>query len=181
LNKKGEPIYDANDDIDLAKFKTTVKDVPFWLAGSYAHADKLCDVIDLGGQGIQVGTMFALCKESGLEADVKAETLEKIAGGQKYDVFTDPVVSPTGYPFKVLKIDNSLSSEKNYNERPRGCTMGFLTTPYVEPEAGNNGEEKIGYRCPAEPVDGWIKKGGEPEAKDKSYLLSLSIQEQPSR
>jgi nitronate monooxygenase len=164
LNERGEPIYGPKDDVDLVKFKAAVKDVPFWLAGSYAHPDKLSEVIEVGGHGVQVGTMFALCRESGLETNVKAEILEKIAGGQQYDVFTDPVASPTGYPFKVLKIEDSLSSEKNYNERPRCCSLGYLRTPYVKSESGKDGEEKIGYRCPAEPVDEWIKKGGEPEA-----------------
>jgi NAD(P)H-dependent flavin oxidoreductase YrpB (nitropropane dioxygenase family) len=142
---------------DLAKFKKAVKGVPFWLAGSYAHPSKLCDVKDLGGQGIQVGSLFSLSKESGLDDAAKQSTLVEIAA-HSMEVFTDPVASPTGYPFKVLKKEGTLSDEKVYDARPRMCSLGYLRTPFI----GVDG--KIGYRCPSEPVKDWVRKGGAIEA-----------------
>jgi hypothetical protein len=73
-------------------------------------------------------------------------------------VFTDPVASPTGFPFKVLELEDSLSVKEKYEERPRVCNLGYLRTPFVDPKG------KVGYRCASEPVDAWVKKGGSVEA-----------------
>eukprot|EP01083_Nonionella_stella_P016147 45153_1 len=56
-----------------------------------------------------------------------------------------------------------------YNARPRVCNLGYLRMPYVQP----NG--KIGYRCPSEPVDEWIKKGGDVEATKGRKCLCNSL------
>jgi nitronate monooxygenase len=157
LNEKGEPIYGPKDEVDLLKFLQASQGLPFWMAGSYAHPDKFSEVVKMGVQGVQCGTLFALSDESGMDKGARQEILSAIA---KKDllVFTDPVASPTGYPFKVLQLDNTLSNEDNYQARPRLCSLGYLRTPYMD-DVG-----KIGYRCPAEPVKDWLKKGGEIEA-----------------
>ena len=93
-----------------------------------------------------------------MEDLTRRQILKEVVEHGDMDVFTDPVASPTGYPFKVLDVAGTLSEEKVYKERPRMCSLGYLRAPYVD----NNG--KIGYRCPAEPVDNWVKKGGEVEA-----------------
>jgi nitronate monooxygenase len=160
LNEKGEPIYGPKDEVDLLKFLKASKGLPFWLAGSYAHADKFVDIIKMGGAGVQVGSMFALAKESGMKQDVKEDILRRLAEGETLEVFTDPVASPTGYPFKVLELKDSLASKERYEKRPRICSLGYLRTPYIKDD--NDGQ--IGYRCPAEPVDDWLKKGGDVEA-----------------
>ena len=159
LNEKGEPVYGPKDDVDLEKFAKVVKDkVPFWMAGAYAHADKFRECIALGAQGVQCGTLFALAEESGMEDGMRQEILKTICEDGDMEVFTDPVASPTGYPFKVLEIPRTLSEEQEYKARPRLCSLGYLRSAYVD----ENG--KVGYRCPAEPVEDWVKKGGEVEA-----------------
>jgi NAD(P)H-dependent flavin oxidoreductase YrpB (nitropropane dioxygenase family) len=158
LNDKGEPIYGPKDEVDLLKFLKASQNLPFWLAGSYGNAEKFAEIIEMGGTGIQVGTAFALSKESGMEQSMK-QTILKALKEKDLEVFTDPVASPTGYPFKVLELENTLSAEEVYNERPRLCSLGYLRTAYIDEKTG-----KIGYRCPAEPVDDWLKKGGEIEA-----------------
>ena len=157
LNERGEPVYGPKDEVDLVKFKTAVKGLPFFLAGYYARPEKLQEVLAIGGQGIQVGTSFAFCKESGLEQAAKAEVLRQVQSGD-LSVFTDPVASPTGFPFKVLELEDSLSVKEKYEERPRVCNLGYLRTPFVDPKG------KVGYRCASEPVDAWVKKGGSVEA-----------------
>lgn len=156
LNEKGEPVYGEKDEVDLEKFKVASKGLPFWLAGFYARPEKLQEVLAMGGAGIQVGTSFAFSKESGLKRDVKDVVLKKVQKGD-LTVFTDPVASPTGFPFKVLELDDSLSVKTKYDARPRICNLGYLRTPYMD-------GEKIAYRCAAEPVDDWVKKGGDVEA-----------------
>jgi len=159
LNDKGEPIYGPKDDVDLTKFAAATKgEVPFWMAGSYAHSDKFCDCIELGAQGVQCGTLFALSEESGMAEDMRQVILDAISK-EDLDVFTDPVASPTGYPFKVLRVDGTLSDPDLYQNRPRLCSLGYLRTPYIDPDTG-----KLGYRCPAEPVKDWLDKGGDIEA-----------------
>jgi NAD(P)H-dependent flavin oxidoreductase YrpB (nitropropane dioxygenase family) len=157
LNDKGEPIYGPKDEVDLLKFLQASHGLPFWMAGSYAHPDKFSEVVKMGAQGVQCGTLFALADESGMDKDTRQEILSAIAE-KDLSVFTDPVASPTGYPFKVLKLDNTLSNDDNYEARPRLCSLGYLRTPYIDDDG------KIGYRCPAEPVEDWVKKGGEIEA-----------------
>jgi NAD(P)H-dependent flavin oxidoreductase YrpB (nitropropane dioxygenase family) len=157
LNDKGEPVYGPKDEVDLLKFLQAAHGLPFWMAGSYAHPDKLSEVVKMGAQGIQCGTLFALADESGMDETTRQEILSSIAE-KDLSVFTDPVASPTGYPFKVLKLDNTLSNDENYEARPRLCSLGYLRTPYLDEDG------KIGYRCPAEPVEDWVKKGGEIEA-----------------
>jgi nitronate monooxygenase len=161
LNERGEPIYGPKDQVDLHKFLDSAKGLPFWLAGSYGHADRFCEILEMGGAGVQVGTLFALCKESGMDEETKQQILSTLAdpAEQGMDVFTDPVASPTGYPFKALQLPGTLSEEQVYQERPRLCSLGYLRTPYIDQKTGH-----VGYRCPAEPVEDWLKKGGEIEA-----------------
>lgn len=164
LNDKGEPVYGEKDEVNLEKFKAAVKGLPFWMAGFYARPEKLQEVLAMGGAGIQVGTSFAFTKESGLAKNVKDIVLAKVKNGDM-TVFTDPVASPTGFPFKVLEIEDSLSSKANYDARPRVCNLGYLRTPYHK-EGGS-----VGYRCASEPVDDYLKKGGVIEATEGRKCL----------
>jgi len=72
-------------------------------------------------------------------------------------VFTDPLASPTGFPFKVAQLQGSYSDPEVAKSRQRICDLGYLRDPYVAP-SGN-----IGYRCSAEPVDIYVSKGGKIE------------------
>jgi len=168
LNERGEPIYGPKDDIDLVKFKQAVGDLPFWLAGYYARPEKLNEVIAMGGAGIQVGTSFAFSKESGLAPEPKQVVLDRVSQGD-LSVFTDPVASPTGFPFKVLELEGSLSDKDKYLARPRVCNLGYLRTPYMRDDG------KVGYRCASEPVDDWLKKGGDLAATEGRKCLCNSL------
>jgi hypothetical protein len=44
-----------------------------------------------------------------------------------------------------------------YRERPRRCDLGYLRQAYLRPDG------LVGYRCPAEPVDDFVRKGGHGE------------------
>lgn len=85
--------------------------------------------------------------------DLKKRLIEKIRK-EEAEVFTSPLVSPTGFPFKVAQLEGTLSDPELYNARPRICDLGFLRILYKR----ENGS--IGYRCAAEPVDDFVKKGG---------------------
>ncbi len=154
LSSGDEPVYGPRDAADLSKFREY--DLPFWLAGSFGSAEGLKHALSEGAAGVQAGTAFALCEESGLLPEVRLELIRAALAG-KARVFTDPQASPTGFPFKVADLAGSLSEESVYRKRRRVCDIGFLRQPYRRPDG------KIGYRCPAEPVAAYVAKGGREE------------------
>lgn len=154
LNEKGEPIYGPRDVPDLAKIREL--GLPFWLAGSYGQPGKLEEAAGLGATGIQVGTAFAFCEESGIRDDLKRQTTQLSQEG-KAQVYTDPLASPTGFPFKVVQLPGTQSDNRANDHRPRLCDLGYLRHPYRAADGS------LGYRCPAEPIEDYIRKGGKPE------------------
>ncbi len=150
-----EPVYGPKDAVDLARLADL--GVPFYLAGGYGEPGRLSQALDLGAAGVQVGTVFAFCRESGLVRALKESALGK-AARELGRVVTDALASPTGFPFKVLDLEGTLSDLREYLARPRRCNFGFLRTLYRTEDGG------VGYRCPAEPEASWAAKGGDPEA-----------------
>jgi nitronate monooxygenase len=154
LSEIGEPVYGERDSIDIAKLREL--GVPFWLAGGYGHPEKVREALALGAAGVQVGTAFEFANESGLREDLKEALLHKVITGHA-KVFTDPLCSPTGFPFKVAELKGTASEADVYTERPRICDLGFLREAYRTEDGG------IGYRCAAEPVTVYLSKGGHVE------------------
>lgn len=154
LNAAGEPVYGDRDSVNLAELRTL--GAPFWLAGGYGSAVKLREAIEEGAAGVQVGTAFALSDESGLREDLKRALLTQVAAGESA-VFTDPLASPTGFPFKVAQIAGTSSQSGVYVSRQRVCDLGYLREMYVAADG------TIGYRCAAEPLANYIAKGGAAE------------------
>ncbi len=153
LSVEGEPIYGPRDEVDLTELAAL--GVPFWLAGGYAHRDRVQAAVEAGAAGVQVGTAFAFCAESGLEPSLRQQCLEAVLHNEAH-VFTDPAASPTRFPFKVVVLPRSLTDADVYEDRPRRCDLGYLRRAYLKPDG------TIGYRCPAEPVEEYVRKGGDP-------------------
>lgn len=152
LGESGEPVYGPRDQIDVGKFRDI--GLPFWLAGGFGQAGKLREARALGATGIQVGTAFALSAESGFDPELKSQILDSIRR-QDLRIFTDPVASPTGFPFKVASVADTLSDQSIYDSRHRICDIGVLREPFMKPDGS------IGFRCSAEPVDAFVAKGGD--------------------
>lgn len=148
LNEAGEPTYGERDVVDLAKLAEL--GLPFWIAGGSGSPEALADALAAGAAGIQVGTLFAFCDESGIDATLKHDALREIAAGTAR-VFTDPRASATGYPFKVLQLADTAQQD---DSRERICDLGYLRTAF------KGADDRIGYRCAAEPVADYVKKGG---------------------
>lgn len=154
LNDNGEPVYGERDQADLSELKKT--GLPFWLAGMFGSREKLREALDAGAAGVQVGTPFAFCRESGITEEIKESTLKQVLDGN-VSVFTDPNASASGYPFKVLKLEGTLSESDVYESRPRVCDLGYLRSAYTTPGGS------IGFRCPGEPECDYVRKGGQME------------------
>ncbi|HNE83637.1 MAG TPA: nitronate monooxygenase, partial [bacterium] len=70
---------------------------------------------------------------------------------------TNPVISPTGFPFKVTQLKGTVSDPEVYSARERICDLSLLRT------VSKNDDGTIVYRCPAEPVEEYVRKGGNVE------------------
>jgi nitronate monooxygenase len=151
LSEKGEAVYGERDRVDLDKIRQI--GIPFWLAGSYGTPEKMMEALELGAAGVQVGTAFAFCQESGLREDYKSALLAKIKRGEA-STFTDPLSSPTGFPFKAAQLEGTTSEAEVYRNRKRICDVGVLRESYRTPSG------TIAYRCPSEPENIYIAKGG---------------------
>jgi len=148
LNERGEPVYGERDAVDLEKLKEL--GLPFWLAGGTGSPARLAEALACGAAGIQVGTLFAFSNESGFEDSLKRDVLDHAARGE-VDVLTDPRASPTGYPFKVVTW---AGDENGQRTRQRKCDLGYLRIAYRRDDG------RTDYRCAAEPVEDYLRKGG---------------------
>lgn len=149
LNERGEPVYGDRDVVDFAMMREI--GLPFWLAGGVGSSEGLAMARAAGAAGIQVGTLFAYCDESGIAPEHKQRVLQAVAAGE-VTVYTDPRASPTGYPFKVVEFPGD---RERAARRTRICDLGYLRS------AVRIAPGRIIYRCPAEPVDAYVAKGGD--------------------
>jgi NAD(P)H-dependent flavin oxidoreductase YrpB (nitropropane dioxygenase family) len=148
LSDTGEPIYGDRDVADLAKIRDLA--LPFWLAGGMGSPAGLRAALEAGAAGIQVGTLFAFADESGIRPELRAEVLAGVERGA-VQVRTDPRASPTGYPFKLVQL---AGTDYQSPTRERVCDLGYLRVAYRRLDG------HIGFRCPAEPVEAYVAKGG---------------------
>lgn len=154
LDATGQPVYGPRDDVKLEAIAALGK--PFWLAGGWGTPQRVEEALQLGAAGVQVGTAFAFCEESGLAPELKHAVLARVVDGSM-TVRTDPVASPTGFPFKLVELQGTIAEPDVAEARPRKCDVGYLREAYTRPDG------ELGYRCSAEPVDDFVRKGGTEE------------------
>lgn len=150
-NSTADPVYGERDRIDTEAFVKL--GLPFWLAGGKAHAESLREAIALGARGIQVGSVFALCRESGYDPDLKRVLIEQVRTS-RLEIRTSGSASPTGFPFKVAQVAGSVTDPEIYPLRERVCDIGALREAYQKADG------TVGFRCPAEPAEKFAAKGG---------------------
>jgi len=151
-NAEGEPLYGERDLVDYEVFRKL--GLPFWLAGSYGRPGGLAAALALGAAGVQVGTAFAWCEESGIAPDLKRRVIEQVKLGA-LRVRTDGRVSPTGFPFKLVQLAGTFADPKVAKERKRICDLGYLRHAYQKED------KSLGWRCPSEPEKDYERKGGD--------------------
>jgi nitronate monooxygenase len=154
VDAAGEPVYGERDRPDLGAIGGL--GLPFWLAGAFGRPGGVSDALALGAAGVQAGTAFVACEESGLTTELKERIIALSRAGLAR-VFTDPKASPTGFPFKVMQVEGTLSDAGAYDERERTCNLGYLRRAF------RLADGTLRYRCPAEPVEAFVRKGGQVE------------------
>lgn len=164
LNERNEPQYGSKDEIDLSLFRQL--GLPFWLAGGYGTPEALTAAIADGAHGIQIGTAFAFCNESGMKPSIRKKIIHHVLQGDLV-VRTDGRASPTGFPFKIVELSKTNGIPTQAKKRRRVCDLGYLREPY------RRADGTVGYRCASEPIDDYIKKGGTlEETKDRLCLCN---------
>jgi NAD(P)H-dependent flavin oxidoreductase YrpB (nitropropane dioxygenase family) len=153
LDETGQPVYGERDQVDTARMAAL--GLPFWLAGGTGSPEGLAEARAAGATGIQLGTLFAYARESGMDPALRTRVLQAVHEGGG-EVRTDPRASSSGYPFKVVQVEGSVSRPDVYAARPRVCDNGYLR----EPVALGGG---VTYRCAAEPLAAYVAKGGAAE------------------
>jgi nitronate monooxygenase len=164
-NDAGEPVYGKRDEVNAAQMAKL--GLPFWMAGGYANPEAVQSALDAGAQGVQIGTAFAYCDESGMAVSVRERVIGQVLEGDVH-VHTSATASPTGFPFKVVGVSGTVSDDDVYNARPRNCDMGYLRS------AHQTDDGKIVFRCAAEPVNAYVNKGG--DASDTENRVCLCNQ-----
>ena len=154
FDENNEPIYNERDEPNLVKMQTL--GIPYWLAGAYGSPERVADAISTGAEGVQVGTLFALCTDSGLSAEIRNHLLDEIKN-DRLKIATDAAASPTGFPIKIAQLPGTLTDLDLNLNRSALCDLGYLRVPFLNP----NG--RIDYRCAAEPDDMYVRKGGAAE------------------
>jgi NAD(P)H-dependent flavin oxidoreductase YrpB (nitropropane dioxygenase family) len=157
-DEKGQPIYGAEDEPDLQAIRQV--GLPFWLAGGYGSHEKLQQAISAGATGVQVGTVFALAEESGMKSTYRNAILDELKKGTDDTALVQTsLVSPTGFPFKVVQLSGTLAEETVYAERRRVCDLGLLQQRGLGKSAAD-GTRRLFQRCPAAPLDDFVGKRG---------------------
>ena len=160
----GQVTFTEKDLADFEKVKTV--GLPFWLAGGYGTPSKVKEALEIGAAGVQVGSLFALARESGITKELRDEVLAELTMGHLV-VRTEPRTSSTGFPFKVVEINGTASDPEVYEARHRQCDLGYLRSPFLRPDGG------IGYRCSGEPIKTFEFKGGaEGDAEEVKCLCN---------
>lgn len=99
FDKSGQPVYGPKDEVSFKKLRDL--GIPFWTAGSCASPEGLAQSESDGASGIQVGSICALSKDSGM-VPLFREKICRLGYRGELSVRTDPDASPTGFPFKVV-------------------------------------------------------------------------------
>ena len=154
LDETGQPVYGERDRVDTARMVEL--GLPFWLAGATGSPESLAAAREAGATGIQLGTLFAFSRESGMDPELRVKIIRDAREGGA-EVRTDPRASSTGYPFKVVQVEGSVAVPEVYEARHRVCDNGYLREPV------STGGGSITYRCAAEPVAAYVAKGGSEE------------------
>ncbi|MDG2168455.1 MAG: nitronate monooxygenase [Opitutales bacterium] len=147
-----EPVYGPRDNPDLERVRKLGK--PFWLGGAQNHSEALKEAQAAGAVGIQVGTAFAFCSDSGMDNNLRKRALSAALNGTTRTI-TEARGSPTGFPFKTLDLEDTEGGRPAEERKRQVCIHGCLRSAYRKEDGS------IGWRCASELESTFLTKGGE--------------------
>jgi NAD(P)H-dependent flavin oxidoreductase YrpB (nitropropane dioxygenase family) len=167
----GQPIYSELDEPDLTAIRG--QGLPFWLAGGYGSGPGLQKALAAGAVGVQVGSAFALCEDSGMSPVYRNAIFAELRHGKSdAELVQTSTFSPTGFPFKVVQLEGTLATDEVYANRKRICDLGFLRNRGLT-KADEDGTRQMFQRCSAAPIDDFVGKRGLPvNAEEKRCLCN---------
>lgn len=145
-DEDGYYVYGEEDQADLDA--VAALGIPFFVAGGYGHP------VPLGTDHPprQVGTLFALSGDSGMDPELRQRALAMI-WKREMTVVTSVDASPSTYPFKVALVPGTVGDPEVRAKRPRKCNLGQLRGH--RPQNGS----LIGL-CPADKPEVFKRSGG---------------------
>lgn len=153
-----QPIYGNRDEPDFETIRQV--GMPFWVAGGYGSHEGLRQALALGATGVQVGTLFALAEESGMQPEYRQAILHEIKNGtDQASLVRTTFFSPTGFPFKVVQLGNTLADSQVFEDRHRVCDIGLLQQLGLG-KPGQDGSRMLFQRCPASPIAAYVRERG---------------------
>jgi len=157
-DSNGQPLYSEIDEPDLPAIREV--GFPFWLAGGYGNREKLQEALNAGAAGVQVGSTFALAEESGMKPAFRTAILDELKKGtDDATLVGTTLVSPTGYPFKVVQLNDTVADHTVFSARRRVCDIGLLQQRGLSQPA-TDGTRRLFHRCQAGPVADFVSKRG---------------------
>ncbi len=146
-DEKGQPIYGPEDEPDLQAIRQV--GLPFWLAGGYGSREGLARALAFGATGVQTGSVFALSEDSGIKASYRSAIMDKLkTETDDSRLVLTTLFSPTGFPFKVVQLADTLADQSVYANRMRVCDIGRLQQRGLSKPA-EDGARRLFQRCPA--------------------------------
>jgi len=119
--------------------------VPIIVAGGLEHGGTRADLLycqEKKAFGMQVGSRFALSKESNILQRLKDRIIRNNRRGRTR-IITNYRSSPTGYPLKEIRLSGTLARKSVLNKRRRSCKYGQLRQ--------GNEKDTVKRSCPAMP------------------------------
>lgn len=150
VDATGTPLYGPRDVPELARIRAV--GLPFWLAGGMASRASLAAARQQGATGVQIGTAFAFCEQSGMARPLRDAVRAHAA---TLPVLTDGRASPTGFPFKLVPAPGTEGSRDASCRTRRTCSAGYLREAFAKADGS------IGWRCASEPTEHFVAKGGD--------------------
>ncbi|HSW30195.1 MAG TPA: hypothetical protein VLH75_11990 [Longimicrobiales bacterium] len=121
-DNQGNYVYGPEDEAD--RDAVAAVGLPFWVAGGRGHP---LDPKASPGERLrrQVGTLFALCNESGMEPSLRKRVL-RLVWQRQLEVVASANASPSGFPFRVARVPGTMGDPATYAGRTRACDLGYL-------------------------------------------------------
>ena len=156
IDENGEMLFGPRDEPDLAKIAAI--GLPFWLAGAAGTPEALVEAPGCRRQGRAGGHRLRAVQRTPASTTTSARDL--IAGivDGSLHVKTDPLASPTGFPFKVAQLSGTLSEPPRSTPPVRACAT---SASCARPTCKDGDTGRLPLRLRAEHM--YVKKGGEPE------------------